>query len=689
MSSQHRVRVWAPSALALLLLAVVPDSRFSVVANAGSGGRGGDDTTGTLSISAQPQGVRAAVGTPVSLAVAATGTGTLSYQWYKGGAAIAGATGATYAIDALIASDAGRYRVLVSGDDGAVLSDVAVVIPTSGGTPVDVWDLRDGFNPADEISQVTFAYTVTLTGSSSGVSVEAAGLTASGTSPDLTTLTDGSNTVAVDTAGDPIAITSTVTSGMVEYVLRGTFSAGLTLTSASPLGLALHDVSIASANGPAISINSAVRAFVLLSGTSRLAEASPSSAAVNAALYSKGSLIFGGSGSLNVTAGAEYETNAVQVKHHVRLSEGTLNLKTRYNPSTKDVNTSNVYGLSATTAFVMDGGGLTATSADLLSGLATSVPAGWGRGVMVKGAEGSTGFIIVNGGILTITTYDKAMTAKWKCHDPDTPGDSDGDGRCDGNDPNPFVTVNGGTLTIRATGVPCDPADRMTYNATTCTSAASAEVGPEGIEAKSVFTLNGGTIDIEATDDAVNAGISYANPYGNQVVVNGGSLRATSTGNDGIDANARSSPGIAINGGVVIANGIRAPEEGLDADMFSVALHGGTVIATGGRNSTVDSASTAGSATISRITSGRTLAIWQGSSSAGSLVFAYQAPPAAANSTLAALVSSAGLTPGGSYTYFFTNASNVTCSEWFHGLCVGEASASYSSLGSGSTLTVR
>ena len=399
----------------------------------------------------------------------------------------------------------------------------------------------------------------------------------------------------------------------------------------------------------------------------------------------KGSLLFSGSGSLSVTARAEYQTNAIQAKHHVRFSEGTLNLKTRYNPSSKDVNTSNVYALSATTAFIMDGGVLIANSADLLGGLARSVPAGWGRGVMVKGAEAGTGFIVVNGGVPTINTYDKAMTAKWKCYDPDTPSDSDGDRLCDSNNPNPFVTINGGAITIRATGVPCDPADRMTSTSTTCTSATSADVGPEGIEAKSVFTLNGGTVDIEATDDAVNAGISYANPYGNRVVIDGGSLRATSTGNDGIDANARSSPGIAVNGGVVIANGIRAPEEGLDADMYRVGLNGGTVIATGGRNSTVDPTSTAGYATISRITSGQTLAIWQGGGSAGSMVFAYQTPPAAANSTLAALVSSAGLTPGGSYTYFFTSGSNVTCSEWFHGLCVGAMSATYSSLGSGNT----
>jgi hypothetical protein len=143
------------------------------------------------------------------------------------------------------------------------------------------------------------------------------------------------------------------------------------------------------------------------------------------------------------------------------------------------------------------------------------------------------------------------------------------------------------------------------------------------------------------------------------------------------------------SGGVVIANGIGRPEEGFDADVHTVALKGGTAIGTGGGNSSVDNSSTAGYATISQISSGKTLAIWKGNSSAGSLVFAYQIPSAAGSTALSALVSSAALTSGWTYTDFFTTSSSVTCSEWFHGLCVGTMSAAYSSLGPGTSLTVR
>jgi hypothetical protein len=663
-------------------------SSSSSSSSGSSGGTSGGSPVVTVVISAHPQSVKAAVGTAVSLTVAATGSGTLSYQWYKGGAAVTGATSATCTMNSLAAADAGRYHVRVTDANGSVASNKAVVTPTSGGAAVDVWDYGDGFNPADDVANVTFAYTVTLTGTSSGITAAATGLTTSSATGNQTTFSDGSKTVVVDAGATPITITSTITSGLVKYVLNGSFLTGFKVTSASPLGLGLSDVTVATTSGSAIYVNSAVRTFVVLSGTSTLAEASSTSSAVGAAFYSKGALLFSGGGTLNVTAGSAYETHGIQSKTHVRVSEGTLALKTRYNPTSKDVNTSSVYALNATTAFVMDGGVLIINSADELSGLARSIPAGWGRGIGVKGAESSTGFIVVNDGVMSIATYDKAMTAKWKCYDSTSPSESDGDAVCNASDPNPFVTIHGGTITIRATGIPCDPTDRMTYNTTTCTGAASAKVSPEGIEAKSIFTVNGGTIDIQSSDDAVNAGISYTNPYGNAVVINGGLLNAASSGNDGIDANAISSPGITINGGVVVANGIGAPEEGFDADRYTVALNGGIAIGTGGNNSTVDTGSTGHYASVTKITAGRTLAVWKGTSTQGSLAFAYQVPTAT-SASLSALISSGTFVAGGTYAYFFTDASNVSCSEWFHGLCVGTMSATYSTLGTATTLTVK
>jgi hypothetical protein len=689
MRDQRFARWCVPAALAILLITPACGNRSTDSSDSSTDSSSTGSTSTTVTISTQPASVKAAVGTAVTLTVAATGSGTLSYQWLKGGVAISGATSATYSIASLAAADAGRYAAKITDTNGSVTSTKAVVTPTSNGVAVDVWDLGDGFNPADDVSNVTFAYTVTLTGASDGITVAASGLSTSSSSGGKTTFSDGSKTVIVDTSATPITITSTITGGAVEYVLTGTFSTGIKLTSAAQHKLSLTNVAITSEVGPAINVASAVRSFVVLSGTSSLTDGSPASVASNAAFYTKGSLLFSGSGALTVTSGPNYESHAIQVKDHIRVSEGTLTIKTRYNPLTKDVNTSSVYAINAVASFVMDGGTVITTSADLNSNSAKTVPAGWGRGIGVKGAESNYGFIAINDGILTITSYDKAMTAKWKCYDKDTPSDSDGDGVCNTSDPNPFVTINGGTVTIRATGTPCDPTDRQTYNSTTCTGTSSTQVSPEGIEAKSILTINGGSVDVQTTDDAMNAGISYTNAYGNNIVINGGRVNAASSGNDGVDANAIASPGITITGGSVVANGIGAPEEGLDADQYTVRINGGTVIGTGGANSTVDGSSTADYGSISKITAGTTLAIWKGSSSSGSLVFAYQIPTTTTTSTLAALVSNSALVAGGTYSYHFTSSSNVTCSEWFHGLCVGTMSATYSSLGSGTSLTVK
>jgi hypothetical protein len=65
-------------------------------------------------IVAQPVGLTVGAGAPATLAVDATGTAPLAYQWAKDGAPIAGATAAVYAIAATVAADAGLYTVTVS-----------------------------------------------------------------------------------------------------------------------------------------------------------------------------------------------------------------------------------------------------------------------------------------------------------------------------------------------------------------------------------------------------------------------------------------------------------------------------------------------------------------------------------------------------------------------------------------------
>ncbi|MDB5253702.1 MAG: C-terminal target protein, partial [Flaviaesturariibacter sp.] len=73
-------------------------------------------------ITAQPTAQSVCATSNTTFSVTATGTG-LTYQWRKGGVAIAGATGATYTITNTPISAAGNYDVVVTGTCNAVTSN--------------------------------------------------------------------------------------------------------------------------------------------------------------------------------------------------------------------------------------------------------------------------------------------------------------------------------------------------------------------------------------------------------------------------------------------------------------------------------------------------------------------------------------------------------------------------------------
>ena len=76
-------------------------------------------------ITVQPQGVRAVAGQPASIGV--TATGATGYQWYKGGATVVGATGATLTFSTIASSNAGIYDCVVSSSGGNALSAPVIV----------------------------------------------------------------------------------------------------------------------------------------------------------------------------------------------------------------------------------------------------------------------------------------------------------------------------------------------------------------------------------------------------------------------------------------------------------------------------------------------------------------------------------------------------------------------------------
>lgn len=85
------------------------------------------DLRATTQIYRDPEGGPKLAGEALTLSVGAAGTGTLSYQWKKGGVDIPGATDADYTIADPQAADNGSYTVEVTGDLGTVTSDAAVL----------------------------------------------------------------------------------------------------------------------------------------------------------------------------------------------------------------------------------------------------------------------------------------------------------------------------------------------------------------------------------------------------------------------------------------------------------------------------------------------------------------------------------------------------------------------------------
>jgi hypothetical protein len=116
------------------------------------------------SITAQPQNVNIQQGSGFTLSVTATGTGTLQYQWMKGGAIIPGATSNTYEVtNADVATHAGLYMVKITNNCGDVTSAEARVDIVNGIETT----FADGFsleanqpNPFGDATTISFTLAV-------------------------------------------------------------------------------------------------------------------------------------------------------------------------------------------------------------------------------------------------------------------------------------------------------------------------------------------------------------------------------------------------------------------------------------------------------------------------------------------------------------------------------------------------
>lgn len=427
---------------------------------------------------------------------------------------------------------------------------------------------------------------------------------------------------------DDGTLTITNTSGEnLSYTLSSLSLSKIEVETDAAIELVLDNVTV-SGKKNTITLSGSGTVFIKLIGTNTISSSKKGikSEQNSVVIYSESD------GSLSITS---YEDGIKLDGGRLRMLSGSLSITVPEDAEEGD-------GIDAF-AYVQDGG---TVSVEALC----SAKDEESKGIKAKGDDDSSvysdpmGYIAINSGELTIKSYGKALTANWDYSE-------DGDGALDGEngtDPVASVFINGGTISITTIGTPVeegeDPDD------------SSYSLSPEGIEAKQHMVINDGTVEISATDDAMNAGAT--------LTINGGEIYAVSSENDAIDSNGT----LEINGGKVIALGASAPEGGIDTDSDSNFTYtGGTLVAIGGDNSTPSSSATTGKAVTA--TASSTMAI---TTSSGDVVMAYTLP-SSSYSGKSVLLASSELEKG---SYRYVTGAAVTSTSDFHGLAEGDVTLS-------------
>lgn len=93
-----------------------------------------------------------------TLSVAAAGTEPMTYQWFKNGVAIPGATGASYTLPPVSFIDAGTYRVVIFNGCGGVVSEAALVTLLLDTEPPRLVSAGMGVTPDQVVLDFDFYY---------------------------------------------------------------------------------------------------------------------------------------------------------------------------------------------------------------------------------------------------------------------------------------------------------------------------------------------------------------------------------------------------------------------------------------------------------------------------------------------------------------------------------------------------
>ena len=459
--------------------------------------------------------------------------------------------------------------------------------------------------------------------------------------------------VSVETDGGHVTVVSTIKG--VNYVLKGTTDNGsFKIYGEKKFQLTLNGVSITNPTGAAVNSQCKKRCYVVLAdGTyNQFADGSDYAFTddedMKGALFAEGKLLFSGSGHLKVTAyykfgicsddyilfrpGVNIYVNAtagsaIKANDAILMRGGVVNV---------ECSAAAAKGMKCDGFVQVDGGRFTAltTGAGEWDSDEQDVKASAGikadslitinGGTVLAKSTGRGGkglssdqHVVINGGTVKLITtnmqytYNNRYTAKSKGIK------ADGD-----------LTINGGSVMARTTG----------------------GEGSEAIESKARLTINNGTVEVYAYDDAINSA-------GNMTIA-GGQIFAYSTNNDGIDTNGT----LTVSGGTVISCGTTQPEDGFDSDQNAFIITGGTVVGLGGGTSVPSTNGTTQPVVVlggTNINAGTLLTV------SGNGVLAFTVPRSYNSYTL--LVSSPILSKGGTCS-IATGANASGSGSSFHGL---------------------
>jgi hypothetical protein len=396
----------------------------------------------------------------------------------------------------------------------------------------------------------------------------------------------------------------------VTYIISGSTSNGsLSISSNKDFKILLDNASITSSSLPPINIKSEVSAEIQFNGTNSLSDATANNK--KAVITSNGDLVFNGYGTLQLTG---LKRHAVSSDKSIRVEKGTIvatvSSAAELTASGSGYDPSCSAALKSDEAITINGGNLQLTCTATATG---------GRGISAHSD------VLINGGNLTVTTAgngasytnesgatDSFTAACFKsdanilflggvidCQSSGTGGKGvNADGTitignigADNSALSLTVGTSGARFLVSGSsgggtggggrpggqsgdyanpkGIKCE--GNLTVNSgiirVNCTQTSE---GGEGIESKAVLTINDGDIQVNSYDDCINGGTS--------VTINGGNIFVAARGQDAIDSNGT----LTLNGGLIIANGVKGDGEAFDGQTGKYPINGGVLLGTCG-----------------------------------------------------------------------------------------------------------